>query len=66
MTTPNTIIADLAAEVDALRRQNNVLLDMAKKFLEYEEAIDSNDLISGMLIYAEFSAMARVATSGIK
>ncbi len=37
------------------------LLAALQKFIDYEKAMDSRDDVSGMLIYAEFSSMARAA-----
>ena len=37
------------------------LLEALQKFIDYEKAMDSRDDVSGMLIYAEFSSMARAA-----
>ena len=37
------------------------LLAAVQRFLDYESAMDSREDVSGMLIYAEFSDMARAA-----
>lgn len=37
------------------------LLEALQRFLDYESAMDSREDVSGMLIYAEFSDMARAA-----
>lgn len=37
------------------------LLEALQRFLDYESAMNSREDVSGMLIYAEFSDMARAA-----
>ena len=48
-------------ELKAERSINEALLEALKRFVEYESAMDNRDDVSGMLIYADFSRMAREA-----
>jgi len=48
MTTPNTIIADLAAEVELLRRSNTRLLNVAKRAEEFVAGFEDDDTQEGI------------------
>lgn len=43
MTSPNTLIADLAAEVEALRRSNARIVNVARRAESFISGFDDDD-----------------------
>lgn len=48
MTTPNTLIADLAAEVEALRRSNSRLVNAARRAEIFIAGFEDDDTQEGI------------------
>jgi len=48
MTTPNTLIADLAAEVEALRRSNARIVNVARRAESFISGFDDDDTQEGI------------------
>jgi len=48
MTTPNTLIADLAAEIEALRRSNKRLVNVAMRAESFVAGFEDDDTQEGV------------------
>ncbi len=48
MTTPNTLIADLAAEIEALRRSNTRLVNVARRAEAFVAGFEDDDTQEGV------------------
>ncbi len=48
MTSPNTLIADLAAEVEALRRSNARIVNVARRAESFISGFDDDDTQEGI------------------
>jgi hypothetical protein len=48
MTTPNTLIADLAAEIEALRRSNTRLVNVARRAETFVAGFEDDDTQEGV------------------